>query len=48
MIHPRPNILNVLSFISVMCFKVSLNLPGYKSGNIPSIIKINAITKESV
>ena len=48
MIHARPIILNVLSFISMTKDSVSLNLLGYISGMIPSMISINAITKDNI
>ena len=44
MIHARPIILNDLSSISIIEESKFLNLFGYISGMIPSIIKINAKT----
>ena len=44
MIHVRPTILNDLSFISIIEESKFLNLLGYISGIMPSIIKINAKT----
>ena len=42
MIHVRPIILNDLSFISIIDESKFLNLFGYISGIMPSMIKINA------
>ena len=47
-IHARPIILNDLSSISIIEESKFLNLFGYISGIMPSIIKINAKTIATV